>query len=499
MEPRRDSPQKKSRNEKDLVSKAADFLSNRENSLSFADKFPLDISPLRMHLGGQLGLVCSFAVALISLIWTYQRGDATSLFLSNRAAQLSFACALIAGGATYCRRLEGGWAWLMTLGLLGQDAICSLMFAQTAQNSVALLWMLGASALLLFTYSRHLPLALLGILNFYASAELLATNLPLSGALCLFLLWSSFFSFISVMLKCRALSWAGLYLAPFFFHRVYCTVLIRAGMQMTPAYLWLLIAMQLVQITLFGTSVAGYTGSYRQPLSPKQTWWYFPISLFIFFTYSAQFGQFGIWQRLIFDSLCLLIISAGFIGVAAYLLRAPLSDLTMVHALSAVVALDIASQSMQWYAAHHLNLGAHASDFSLIAEISAGALCTLILGICARLYGVNLHIWWRRTECRMAILVTSGFGLLGMYRLLFDQFDSPNAMSAFVIALNASVYGVGLHLIFQRASSSWYQIANSWAKCAIGLLFILQCASWSVVAQALILLPPIRGLPPFGN
>lgn len=499
MEPRRDSNQKKLRNEKDLVSRAADLLSNREGPISFAGNYSLDISPLRMHLGGQLGIVCCFAVAIISLIWIYQRADVTASFLSDQTAQHAFACALVVGGAAYSRRLEGGWAWLMTLGLLGQDIICWQMFTHAAHNSIALLWMIGASALLLYTYSRHLPIAILGIVNFYASAELLATNLPLSGALCLFLLWSSFFSFISVMLKCRALAWAGLYLGPFFFHRVFCTVLAATKSDISPSYLWLLIAMQLVQIALFGTSVAGYTGSYRQPLTPKQTWWYFPISLFIFYTYSAQFGQFGIWYRLTFDLLCLLLISAGFIGIAAHLLKAPLSDLTMVHGLSAVVALDIASQSMKWYAAHQLNLGAQAADFSLIAEIAAGALCALALGMCARRFGPNFRFYWRRTDLRMAILMTGGLALLGLFQLFFARFDALDAMSPLPTALIASIYGIGLNLIFQRASTSWYPMAHPGFKFAIGLLFILQCASWSKVAQTLIQLPPVNGISAFKN
>lgn len=494
MEQRRDPAQKKMRIEKELATRELENL-QRDPPYSLFGKFPLDISPLRMHLGGQLGLVCSFAVALISLIWTYQKGDTTLMSLSNTAALQAFVCALIVGGAAQSTRLESSWAWLMTLGLLGQDAICLQIFSNAAQNSVALLWILGAGALLLYTFSRHLPLALLGIFNFYASAQLLGPNLPLTGLLCLFLLWSSFFSFISVMLKCRALSWAGLYLAPLFFHRVYHTVLLQNQTAMSPFYLGLLIAMQLLQVGLFGTSVAGYTGSYRQPLSPRQTWWYFPILLLIFLTYTVEFGHFGIWYRAVFDLICLLLVSAGFIGVAGHLLKAPLSDLTMVHALSAVIALDLTSQLTRWYAAQYLDLGQYTAIFPLAAEMIAGSLCALSLGFCAKIFGENLSLIWRKTELRMAILVSSGLGLMGIYRLLFEHLKIPYPLGVLTSAGIALVYGVGLHLIFQRASASWYQSAPRVGKLGIGFLFLLQCACWSILAQKTVQFPIVKTLP----
>lgn len=447
----------------------------------------IDLSPLRTHLGAQLGLLCAFITAVASSFWIYKCPANT---LSSQAPkfiglQVS-ALALIAGGVANARRFGQLWSWMTFAGLIAQNILCfsSYALALSAQSGVALLWTVGASSLLLFTHSRHLPLALLGIFNVYASSQLLGQSLPLQGAFCLFLLWTSFFSLIAVLLKCRNLAWAGLYLAPLFYSLAFWEIIARSGRPITPLLLWGLIGMQVLQILLFGVSVAGYTGSFKEPLSRGQTWLYFPALLTLFWTYSAQLARLGPGQSLIFDLVCFITLFGLFVGLAARILDAPLIDLTMVHVLAALVALSALGTVARSICGQiwGSNLGEIAA---LNGMLIAGAASSLALGgVCALLSTKTLIAIWQIPAFRILLTMAGMLSARGL-PLMIGQ-DACRLLSArsFATALIAALYAGGLGLLWYKAVSSWHQITARPIKLLVLALFLVQCAYWGIVAKS---------------
>ena len=464
----------------------------RDASSSRAEKLTLvsdsiDLSPLRTHLGAQLGLLCAFATAVASSFWIY---NCPANILSSQVPkfiglQVS-ALALIAGGVANARRFGPLWSWMTFAGLISQNILCfsSYDLALSAQSGVALLWTVGASSLLLFTHSRHLPLALLGIFNVYASSQLLCQSLPLQGAFCLFLLWTSFFSLIAVLLKCRNLAWTGLYLAPLFYSFAFWEIIARSGRPITPLQLWGLIGMQVLQILLFGVSVAGYTGSFKEPLSRGQTWLYFPALLTLFWTYSQQLARISAGQSLVFDLVCFITLFGLFVGLAARILDAPLIDLTMVHVLAALVALSALGTTTRWICGQIWgpSLGEIAA---LNGVLIIGATCSLGLGgVCALLSTKTLMAIWQIPTLRVLLTMAGMLSVRGLPLMVGQgacQLLSARSVAAAGIA---ALYAGGLGLVWYKAVRSWDQITARPVKLLVLTLFLVQCAYWGIVAQS---------------
>lgn len=448
---------------------------------------PIDLSPLRTHLGAQLGILCAFVTAVVSSFWIYQcpvnsLSSQTPTFIGLQVIAL----ALITSGVVNSRRFGALWSWMTFAGLIAQNALCFSFYslAISAQSGVALLWTVGASSLLLFTHSRHLPLALLGICNVYASSQLLSQSLPLQGAFCLFLLWSSFFSLVAVLLRCRNLAWAGLYLAPGFYNAVFWNIVNRSDQPVSSLLLWGLIGVQVLQVLLFGMSVAGYTGSYKEPITRAQTWLYFPIILMLFWTYSAQLARLSAGQSLVFDLVCFITLFGLFVGLAGRVLEAPLSDLTMVHVLAALIALSALGTSTRWLCGRVLPPGVSLKAAREIALLF-GAACSLMLGAVSALSSFKtLVALWQNSVYRIAITMAGAQSLQGLTMAMGSNswlFLSSQAPATGVVT---ALYAGGLGLVWYRAVRSWDQMTAQPVKLLIFALFLVKCTYWGIIARS---------------
>ncbi len=442
---------------------------------------------LRGHLGGQLGLLSALASALLSTYWiaeSWRHGLAS--YLPQLIGGQVFAVALIVGGMAYAGTLGRSWPLFALAGLLAQDlvAVYTYTLTDSAHNSVALLWLVGASGLLLFTYSRHVSLALLGIFNVYASSLLLMQHLPLSGAVCLFSLWTSFFSLIAVLLKCRPIAWAGLYCAPFFFQTIYLAVWSRQDLPPTLFAIWVLFALQIFQTLLFGISIAGYTGSFNQRISPRQTWLYFPITLLGFSVFASHLAPFGVGQILLFDIVCLVLLYGLFIAVASRFLQAPLSDLTMVHVLTAIVSLHALRVLALWMLAC-MGYGSLALSAVETFALICGACSSITLGIGYwTLSDRALRTFWNRTWSRLSILLGCGLSLYALRLLIDDSFWPFSGLRWLATCLVACTIAASYRLIWQRATMQWNALTSRPGKLALATLFALQCLCWSIAVKS---------------
>lgn len=462
--------------------------SQTDDSTLDEEYLPSSIPTLRAHLGAQLGLLATLAASILSTYWIagYWRASLATHLPQLIGGQV-FTVALIAGGIAFTGSFGRSWPLFTLVGLLAQVgfALTTNFCTGSAHNSVALLWLIGASALLIFTYARHVSLALLGIFTVYGSSLLLVQHLPLSGAICLFSLWTSFFSLIAILLKCRPLAWAGLYCAPVFFQAVYLGIMTRQGIQPTPIFIWALFALQVVQTMLFGTSIAAYTGSFNQRISPRQTWLYFPITLLGFTIFSRLLTPFGIEHILAFDALCLVLLYGLFIAVASRFLQAPLSDLTMVHVLTAVVSLHALRVIMLWIFEVPFSFGDH--SLAMVHTIAAlgGAFTSLALGISCRAFSDRaLMTLWNRTWSRLAILLASGLSLYALRLLIAGSFWPFLPLRWLATCTLACAIALSYRFIWQWAIKPSNQLTSLSGRLVLAALFALQCTCWAVAAKS---------------